>query len=269
MRLAALALIALTGTALAPAAQAQDAAAKGLAIAQEAERRDLGWGDFRSTGEMILRDSGGNESRRTFDGMTLERNGGGNGDWSIIVFNSPRDIKGTAQLTHSKVEPADDDQWLFLPAVKRVKRISSSNRTGKFVSSEFSFEDLGSQEVEDYTYLWLRDEACPGQPSLTCHVTESYPRNARSGYSKRIAWTDTEHYRQWQVEFYNRRGDLEKVLTASGWNQYLGKFWRPASLLMQNRQTGKSTVLNFPEYRFNTGLGEGDFNAQRLSRLSR
>jgi len=71
------------------------------------------------------------------------------------------------------------------------------------------------------------------------------------------------------VEFYNRRGDLEKVLTASGFQQYLGKFWRPATLLMQNRQTGKSTTLNFPQYRFNTGLGEGDFNAQRLPRLSR
>ncbi len=69
------------------------------------------------------------------------------GDKAVIVFQSPRDIHGTALLTHSKVEPDDDDQWLYLPAVKQVKRISSSNRTGKFVSSEFSFEDLGSQEV--------------------------------------------------------------------------------------------------------------------------
>ena len=257
------------GLSLAPDAHAQSAEEKGLAIAQESDRRDLGWGDFRSTGEMILRDSAGNESRRNFKGMNLERTNPAEGDWSVIVFDSPRDIKGTATLTHSKVEPADDDQWIFLPAVKRVKRISSSNRTGKFVSSEFSFEDLGSQEVNDNSYKWLRDEACPGQPSLTCHVTESYPKNARSGYSKRVAWTDSTEYRQWKVEFYNRRGDLEKTLTASGFQQYLGKFWRPASLLMQNVQTGKSTVLNFPTYQFNAGLKEGDFNAQRLPRLSR
>ena len=266
---AATAVALLVGWGAMPQAHAQSAEDKGLAIAQESDRRDLGWGNFRSSGEMILRDSGGNESRREFDGMNLERTSSGDGDWSVIVFNSPRDIKGTATLTHSKVEPADDDQWIFLPAVKRVKRISSSNRTGKFVSSEFSFEDLGSQEVADNTYKWLRDEPCPSQPSLTCHVTESYPKNARSGYSKRIAWTDTSEYRQWKVEFYNRRGDLEKTLTSSGYQQYLGKFWRPASLLMQNVQTGKSTVLNFPQYQFNAGLDEGDFNAQRLPRLSR
>jgi len=257
------------GLGLAPDVHAQSAEAKGLAIAQESDRRDLGWGDFSSSGEMILRDSAGNESRRIFKGLNLERANPAEGDWSVIVFDSPRDIKGTATLTHSKVEPADDDQWIFLPAVKRVKRISSSNRTGKFVSSEFSFEDLGSQEVDDNTYKWLRDESCPGQPSLTCHVVESYTKNARSGYSKRITWTDTTEYRQWKVDFYNRRGDLEKTLTASGFQQYLGKFWRPASLLMQNHQTGKSTTLNFPKYQFNAGLKESDFNAQRLPRLSR
>ena len=265
----AAALAIAVGLSLAPEAHAQSAEQKGLAIAQETDRRDLGWGDFRSSGEMILRDSAGNESRRIFKGMNLERTNAGEGDWSVIIFDSPRDIKGTATLTHSKIEPADDDQWIFLPAVKRVKRISSSNRTGKFVSSEFSFEDLGSQEVEDNTYKWLRDEPCPSQPSLTCHVTESYPKNARSGYSKRIAWTDTTEFRQWKVEFYNRRGDLEKTLTSSGYQQYLGKYWRPASLLMQNVQTGKSTVLNFPNYQFNAGLKDGDFNAQRLPRLSR
>ena len=264
---AALALV--VGLGAIPKVQAQSAEAKGLTIAKETDRRDLGWGNFRSSGQMILRDSAGNESRREFEGMNLERTDAGEGDWSVIVFNSPRDIKGTATLTHSKVEPADDDQWIFLPAVKRVKRISSSNRTGKFVSSEFSFEDLGSQEVDDNTYKWIRDEQCPDQPSLTCHVTESYPRNARSGYSKRIAWTDTTEYRQWKVEFYNRRGDLEKILTSKGYKQYLGKYWRPATLFMQNVQTGKSTALNFPQYQFNAGLDEDDFNAQRLPRLSR
>ncbi len=260
--------IGLGGAMLPSSAQAQSAEEKGLAIALESERRDLGWGDFTSDGEMILRDSRGTENRRVWRGMNLERDSAnGDGDWSIIVFSAPRDIDGTATMTHSKIEPADDDQWLYLPAIKRVKRISSSNRTGKFVGSEFSFEDLGSQEVADNSYKWLRDEACPGQPSLTCHVVESYPKNARSGYSKRIGWTDTQEFRQQKVDFYNRRGDLEKTLMASGYQQYLGKHWRPALLRMENKQTGKSTDLAFTNYQFGTGLSEGDFNAQRLPRL--
>ncbi|MEO0956864.1 MAG: outer membrane lipoprotein-sorting protein [Pseudomonadota bacterium] len=263
--LAALAAPALT---LAPEARADDAAAKGLAVAEAADKRDLGWDALTVDGEMILRDSAGNESRRVFENLSLERQDRGVGDLGIIVFTRPRDIRGTGLLTHANIEPSDDDQWLYLPAVKRVKRISSSNRTGKFVGSEFSYEDLGSQEVDDYTYKWLRDEPCPGAEELTCHVVESYPKNAKSGYSKRIGWTDVAEYRQWKVEFYNRRGDLEKVLQSSGYNEYDG-FWRPDLLVMKNLQSGKETDLLFTNYDFTASLGDGDFDPNRLPRMAR
>ncbi|MEM1162933.1 MAG: MMPL family transporter, partial [Pseudomonadota bacterium] len=143
---------------LATDARAETPEEKGLAIAVESDKRDLGFGDFTADGEMVLRDKGGRESRRVFKNMTLEREDPAVGDLGVVVFEKPRDIRGTSLLTHANIEPADDDQWLFLPAVKRVKRISSSNRTGKFVSSEFSYEDFGSQEVNDFDYKWLRDE---------------------------------------------------------------------------------------------------------------
>ena len=98
---------------------------------------------------MVLKNKAGNESVRKFRSTILEAADASEGDRSIITFSEPRDVHGTALLTHSKIEPDDDSQWIFLPAVKRVKRISSSNRTGKFVSSEFSYEDLGSEEVAD------------------------------------------------------------------------------------------------------------------------
>jgi hypothetical protein len=250
-------------------AKAQTPEEKGLAIAIEADKRDLGWGDQMVSGTMVLRDNGGNESKRAFDSLTLEDQSAANGDKSIIVFNTPRDIRGTALLTHSKIEPADDDQWLFLPAIKRVKRISSSNRTGKFVSSEFSYEDLGSQEVGDYDYKYLKDEACPGEAALSCFVVESYPKNQRSGYSKRVGWIDTQHYRLHKTDFYNRRGELEKTLTFAGYKQYAGQYWRADSLRMENRQTGKSTDLVWENYQFRTGLSERDFDSQVLPRMAR
>jgi len=267
---AAALLLAVIAAALwtAPAA-AETAEAKGLAIAEEADNRDLGFGNFEADGEMVLRDAQGKESRRTFSNMTMERPDRAVGDMGVIVFSRPRDIRGTALLTHANIEPNDDDQWLYLPAVKRVKRISSSNRTGKFVASEFSYEDLGSQEVDDYAYKWLRDEPCPTDAALTCHVVESYPKNPKSGYSKRIAWTDTAEYRLQFIEFYNRRGDLEKSLAFEGYQQYLGKFWRAAAMKMVNSQTGKATDLLWTNYRFQTDLSENDFDAQRLKRLAR
>ncbi len=250
-------------------ARAQSPEDKGLAIAIEADKRDLGYGDFEADGEMVLKDKGGRESRRAFRNMTLERAAPGKGDLGVIVFQKPRDIRGTGLLTHANIEPNDDDQWLYLPAVKRVKRISSSNRTGKFVSSEFSYEDLGSQEVGDYSYKWLRDEPCPTDPSLTCFVTESYPKNAKSGYSKRVGWIDHGEYRLQKIDFYNRRGDLEKTLTMKEYQQYLGKYWRPGRMEMVNQQTGKSTDLLWSNYKFRTGLSETDFKSSRLKSLAR
>ncbi|MEM8754702.1 MAG: outer membrane lipoprotein-sorting protein, partial [Pseudomonadota bacterium] len=201
--------------------------------------------------------------------MILERPESGVGDLAVIVFERPRDVRGTALLTHANVEPNDDDQWLYLPAIKRVKRISSSNRTGKFVSSEFSYEDLGGQEVEDYDYKWLRDEPCPNMADETCYVVERFPKNAKSGYSKSIVWMDQSHYRLDQVEFYNRRGDFEKLMSFEGYEQYLDQYWRPSKITMDNRQTGKSTDLIWSGYEFRNGLSNRDFDAQRLDKMAR
>ncbi len=73
------------------------------------------------------------------------------GDKSLFVFDEPRDVQGTAFLIHAHREDADD-QWLYLPALKRVKRISSANRSGSFMGSEFAYEDMTAQEVEKFTY---------------------------------------------------------------------------------------------------------------------
>ncbi|MEM7545461.1 MAG: outer membrane lipoprotein-sorting protein [Pseudomonadota bacterium] len=262
-------LIGLALVAFASDVLAETPEEKGLAIAVEADRRDTGFGDTTVSGEMILRDGQGQSSTRAFRNMIKERPESGIGDMTVIVFQKPRDVRGTGLLTHANVEPNDDDQWLYLPAIKRVKRISSSNRTGKFVSSEFSFEDLGGQEVDDYAYKWLRDEPCPNGAGPMCFVVERTPKNTKSGYKTTISWIDHDEYRLDQIEFYNRRGDFEKVMKATGYQQYLGQFWRPGKLTMENQQTGKSTDLIWTDYKFRVGLEEKDFDAQRLDKMAR
>ncbi len=125
--------------------------AEGREIAEEADRRDLGWGDNASVMRMVLQNRKGDQSVRELRRQALENNVDGEGDKSLIVFDSPRDVAGTSLLSHTRIlEP--DDQWLFLPALKRVKRISSANKSGPFVGSEFAYEDLVSQEVDKYEY---------------------------------------------------------------------------------------------------------------------
>ena len=117
------------------------------------------------------------------------------------MFDKPRDVKGTAFLSFSHAVGADD-QWLYLPALKRVKRIASRNKSGPFMGSEFAYEDLSSFEVEKYTYKFLRDETCEGG---TCYVVEQYPVDKNSGYTRRVVWLDHNEYRVWKIDFYDRK----------------------------------------------------------------
>jgi len=244
---------------------AETAAEKGLRIANAADRRDSGWKDQTADMIMILRNRRGDESRREIHTKTLEMQN--DGDKSLSLFDEPADVKGTAMLTFSHgLRP--DDQWLYLPALKRVKRITSRNKSGPFMGSEFAYEDISSQEVEKYRYKYLREGACGS--GWRCHVVELIPAYKHSGYSRQIAWFDTKEYRPAKLEFYDRKGIHLKTLEWKGYKSYrlpAGNYWRADEMFMQNHQTGKSTTLKWSNYRFDTGLGSGDFNKNALARL--
>ncbi|HIE54069.1 MAG TPA: outer membrane lipoprotein-sorting protein, partial [Chromatiaceae bacterium] len=186
----------------------------------------------------------------------------GDGDKTLIVFDEPRDVKGTALLTFShKVE--DDDQWLYLPALKRVKRIASRNKSGPFMGSEFAYEDLASQEVEKYTYKYIRDDEYEGRPVF---VIERYPVSQYSGYTRQLVWVDKERYIPLKISFYDRKNSLLKTLVFRSYKQYLDRYWRAGEMFMENHQTGKSTLLTWKDYRFRTGLTDADFTRNSLKR---
>ena len=141
---------------------------RGLEIATEVDRRDTGWHDMKATMTMLLRNKHGEESLRYMRSKSLEVDN--DGDKSLIVFDKPRDVKGTALLSYSHQIKADD-QWLYLPALKRVKRISSRNKSGPFMGSEFAYEDLSSQEIEKYSYKYVKDDQLDGKATFLCTFT--------------------------------------------------------------------------------------------------
>lgn len=243
------------------ALQAQTPEEKGLAIAIEADKRDSGWGDFSSEMFMTLRNAHGQESKRRIRSRALEVKG--DGDKSLTIFDHPRDVKGTAFLsyTHSK---KPDDQWLYLPALKRVKRISSANKSGPFMGSEFAFEDISSQEVDKYTYKYLRDEILDGND---CFVLERIPTYEHSGYTRTVTWLDKKIYRPRKTDYYDRKNSLLKTLRIYDYKEYLGKYWRTHKMEMINHQSKKSTILEWRNYKFKTGLRSRDFDKNALKRL--
>ena len=244
-----------------PTVTAQTEEEKGLAIAVEADKRDVGFVDSTANMKMVLRNRSGKESVRNVRVKTLEVTG--DGDKSLSIFDEPADVKGTASLTWSHSQKPDE-QWLYLPALKRVKRISSKNKSGPFMGSEFAFEDIGSQEVDKYTYKYLRDETLAGADTF---VLERYPTDKNSGYTKQVAWIEKERYIALKVEYYDRKGALLKTLNASGFEQFLDKHWRPTQMDMVNHQSGKSTTLRFENYAFKTGLSDRDFAKNALKKL--
>ena len=252
--------ILLTGmlTQAEPSIDTSDPGARGLAIAMAADKRDSGWKDWAAEAVMTLKNKHGQSSSRQMQLKALEQSS--EGDKRIIYFETPRDVKGTAFLVHTK-RKGSDDQWLYLPALKRVKRIASKNQSGPFVGSEFAYEDLSSQEVEKYTYKHLRDETYQGQ---MCHVIERYPTDKASGYSRQIVWIDTQEYRQWKVDYYDRKDSLLKTLVSDGFQSYGEGFWRADRFFMENHQTGKTTELVWSDYRFTQGLKDREFHSTKL-----
>ena len=233
---------------------------KGLAIAMEADKRDNGFGDSIANMTMELRNKQGDSSTRHIRIKTLEVTG--DGDKSMSIFDQPADVKGTAFLTFSHALKADE-QWMFLPSIKRVKRINSKNKSGPFMGSEFAFEDISSQEIEKYTYKYLRDENLNG---IDCFVIERIPTYKHSGYTRQISWVNKAEYRPEKTVFYDRKNSLLKTLTFSGYNKYLDQYWRAEKLLMKNHQNEKSTTLSWSNYQFKTGLKDKDFSRNSLKR---
>ncbi len=240
---------------------AQDAVSpeeRGRQLAEDAWRRDIGYGDSASSLVMVLRTAAGQEARRELRIRSLEASE--TESRMLVVFDTPKDVRGTALLTHSFTDK-DDDQWLYLPAVGRAKRIAGGSRSGPFMGSEFAFEDMSSQRVEKFTYKYIGEESLDG---TKCHVLERYPAESGSGYSKQVAWLDVEALRIHKVDYYDRRNELLKTLVASDYTLHGDKYWRPGKMEMKNHQNSRSTLLEWKDYSFGNGFTTRDFDQNAL-----
>ena len=132
------------------------------------------------------------------------------------------------------------------------------------MGSEFAYEDLSSFEIEKFSFKYLGDEACG---DLQCFKIESKPTYKHSGYTRTVSLIDKDEYRVQKVDFYDRKDSHLKTLSFSNYKQYKEKFWRADNFQMINHQTGKSTRLDWKNYRFSTGLSSKDFNKNSLKRL--
>ena len=232
-------------------------AMSGYEIAKKSDETVSGFESSISTMQMVMINAAGQKTVREMKGATLEKEGG---DKSLMEFLSPADVKGTKLLTYQHIDK-DDDQWLYLPALKRIKRISSRNKTGSFMGSEFSYEDIAAQEVEKYTYPGETVEVPCGDK--TCYKGERIPKDRLSGYTKQITWVDKDTFLVQKVEYYDRKGALLKTATFSDYKKIDG-IWRVGKIDMKNHQNDKETLLIWVDDKVKAGLTDKHFNKRVL-----
>ena len=235
-----------------------DAEKRGLEIATINDKANTGFKSESSKMTMQLINAHGDVISRKMLSEVLE--GQNEGDKSVVIFEWPADVKGTKMLTHTK-KKGDDKQWLFLPALKRVKRISSRNKSGSFMGSEFSYEDLGSQELEKFKYKLVEELKLNGRD---CWKLERVPVDKRSGYSKQLLWSDKEYNQPLKIEYYDRKKELLKTAEFKEYKKY-GKFWRVGKIEMKNVQTKKSSVISWEGRKLGVEADEESFDSSSLA----
>ena len=251
-----LSLLALSHTAFAKQTPEQ----KGLAIAKKIQAFNEGFVGEESDMQMILINAHGTKINRELKGKTMEVKG--DGDKSLSIFLNPKDVKGTKMLTWSH-KTKDDDQWLYLPSVRRVKRISSRNKSSSFMGSEFSYEDLGSQEIEKYQYKWLKDGKYKDK---AVHVLQRVPK-AKSGYSKMVMYVDKTILNPHKIMYYDRKGELLKEAFFADYKSFSvkgKKLWRAGKIHMKNIQTKKESIFSWKGRKLGVKHKSRDFKKTSL-----
>lgn len=230
---------------------------KGLEIFKQQYLIDEGWQDMEARMDMVLIDASGRESRRKVVKRMLEDST--QPDKTLGIFIEPADVRGTVMLTFEHSYGADD-QWLFLPSLKRTKKINAENKSGSFLGTEFSWEDISTTELTKYHYKFVRDED-------NTWVVERIPVDEYSGYSREVVWVNKDNHQSVKIEYYDRKGDLLKTLVLGNIQQYKGRYWRPSLYEMTNHQNKKKTVLTMSDYNFGVGLDTSGFSSLGMERI--
>lgn len=230
-----------------------------LELAQKSDAVMNGFGDAQSQMQMTLINASGQERVRDMKMKVLEQDGG---DKSLMEFLSPSDVKGTKFLSYEHADK-DDDQWLYLPALKRVKRIASRNKSGSFMGSEFSYEDLTAFNIDKYDYEG--DAEVISIDGKQVYKSERTPNTKNSGYTKQVTFIDAESYLALKVEYFDRKREHLKTAIFSDYKK-IGGVWRIGKIVMQNHQNDKKTILVWIDETVKNGLGAKDFHKRVLKR---
>lgn len=232
---------------------------KGYEVAKSINDANKGFKSEQSDMTMILK-NGDKKIERKMISKTMET--GKDNSKSLLEFLLPKDVAGTKLLTWSFADK-EDSQWIYLPAFKKVKRISSSSKSSSFMGSEFTYEDLRASILDKYTYKFIKEETKDGD---TFWTFEKYSKEP-SSYTKQVVTASKKYMSAIKVEFYDRSKSLLKIGEFKNFEEFKfdGKiFWKPANISMKNVQTQKESELVVSNRALGTNMTENQFRKSAL-----
>jgi hypothetical protein len=186
----------------------------------------------------------------------------------LIRFLSPADVKGTGLLTFD-YENKDDDMWLFMPALRKTRRIVSTEKAKNFMGSEFTYADMTPPILDNFSYEMLGEEDVSG---ISCWKIEMIPIDDdvadENGFSKRISFIAKQDYVIRKAIYYDLDGELHKELAVENVKEIDTKNhkYRPMRMIMVNGQNGRKSVFNMDEIQFNPDVKDEFFTTRYLER---
>ena len=231
----------------------------GLQIIENVYNRAVGE-DMKADLRMTLTNSSGDSRIREIKQFSKDF---GDLEKKIMFFVSPADVKNTSFMNWSyEEEGKDDDQWIYLPALKKTKRISSDSKSDYFMGSDFTYDDLGDRQPNQDVHKLLREEKLNGED---CYVVESVSKDKDYMYSKTITWIIKDKWIGLKKEFYDEDEELLKILKVNKYED-IGGFWIITNTEMKNEQKDHKTIMILKNVKINTGIDDGKFTERIMTR---
>ena len=236
-------------------------AESGHDIMQKQFQMNAGYHDEKGTGKMLIQGQGGSATSRSFDYSSLEETTT-YGRQALIRIVEPANLNGTMLLTHQN-KTGDDDQWIYLPAMKKTNRIVGSAKKGSFIGSDFSYEDMSPKMLEDFQYTYLKEEPCG---TTNCHVIDAIPVGKKSAYSKITFWVQEDGFQNARMDLYGDNGQVIKRCTFDDYRELNGKFFKPFKITMETTAKNTTSTLSVESLTLQNGLKDSNFTTNVLER---
>ncbi len=216
--------------------------------------------DMQSELKMTLINSRGDERVREIRQFSKDF---GEDEKQIMFFLAPADVRNTSFMNWTYGEAGkSDDQWIYLPALKKVKRISSDSKGDYFMGSDFTYDDLGDRHPTSDTHGIVGQEEIGGEP---CHIVESLPVEEDYIYSKTLSWIADGKWLVLKKEFYDEDGNLLKVLTVEEYAEIEG-YWIITNSRMENLERDHRTIMELSDIKLDQGVSDNTFTERIMAR---